>query len=462
MIINMSRYIYIFILLVCGTLYCDAQGLKEVINQRQQEIEQMKEEEKAAYELACRVGTVIAYNEFLDDYPESEYAEDINNRIKEHDLWSAACTTNTIAAYQNYLDNSKFKSYEKAAKDSIKELQSVEAWNKAKASKNLDTVLAFVSTYPNSSKLSEANLIIHQLKGVKYYNEGNLSSAYDEFKLAGGKSALENSNQALYDKAFEYHEYKSVIEKPTESGLVSFMSTYPSSQYYNEVSNKLAILKAKNLNKYSTDDAYNGALVLAKDNATRAVVENYISQAKKDRAEYKSYLKRKEWRENGGLINMSFEFLDLGVNAICPNSKRGCNIAYYNMGIGFRIGNYSHRAQFEIGVRPGVIAIDENDKDKYELSEDAKVKFHMPVYAKLKLNIAGRGSKFYIFGEFQYNAIRVEAIERQFGYKAGLGIQSRNWDWSLYYKNEFGDYDWASGAGSQYIGTSVVRYFRIF
>ena len=443
-------------------------ALTDAAKKRKEENELKRQQKEYDYNRACEYGTIDAYRNFIYEYPDSDkYSNDMRNRINDYELWNSACHENTIRAYNDYLKDSEYKSHESEAKAKIVNLESIEKWTILSRSNSIDSINAYMSKYPNSPKLEDAKLRIHQLKGVQYYRNGDLKSAYNEFTTAGGRSALDVANRDMYDKAYEYSEYLRVKSNSTESQMLAFMSAYPSSPYYDEISNMVAVSKARSLTKYSNQYDYNGALSYAKDYTTRSTVNNYIERAKQANAEYRKELKREEWRENGGLVNMAIEFVDFGLNFLSPSSNRSYNTLYYNMGIGFRIGNYKSPVQFEVGVRPGIIVFHENINDKYEFTKQyTKGRFHMPVYGKFKINIGGGSSKFYIFGEIQYNAIRIETVERQFGYKAGFGVQSRNWDWSLYFKNEFGSYEpifWEDREpGCQYLGTSLVRYFRIY
>lgn len=144
-------------------------------------------------------------------------------------------------------------------------------------------------------------------------------------------------------------------------------------------------------------------------------------------------------------------------------SDRMLNIGYYNAGISMRIGNFRAPVQFEIGVKPGVIFYAMSEYDDYYYDDyDYKTAFHLPIYAKLKVNLCSIGSKSKLYASAfgSYKAVRNEDIEGRFAVGGGLGIGWRHWDWMVYYKQDLKEntrYSYTDE--SKYIGTSLAYYF---
>ena len=267
------------------------ENFTEAAKKRKEDNELKRQQKEYDYNRACEYGTIDAYRNFIYEYPDSDkYSNDMRNRINDYELWNSACHENTIRAYNDYLKNSEYKSHESEAKAAIVKLESIEKWKTLSRSNSIDSINAYISKYPNSPKLEDAKLRIHQLKGVQYYRNGDLKSAFNEFTSAGGRSALDVANRDMYDKAYEYSEYLRVKSNSTESQMLAFMSAYPSSPYYDEISNMVAVSKARGLTKYSNQYDYNGALSYAKDYTTRSTVNNYIERAKQANAEYRKEL----------------------------------------------------------------------------------------------------------------------------------------------------------------------------
>ena len=104
------------------------------------------------------------------------------------------------------------------------------------------------------------------------------------------------------------------------------------------------------------------------------------------------------------------------------------------------------------------IGVDHYYYDDY----DYKTAFHLPIYAKLKVNLCSIGSKSKLYASAfgSYKAVRNEDIEGRFAVGGGLGIGWRHWDWMVYYKQDLEEntrYSYTDE--SKYIGTSLAYYF---
>jgi hypothetical protein len=117
--------------------------------------------------------------------------------------------------------------------------------------------------------------------------------------------------------------------------------------------------------------------------------------------------------QNGGWVNMPIGF-EGGYNV------GGRDLWYANMLVGVRIGNYTDIVQGEVGVAPGVIA---SYVDYY--------KFHLPLYASLKLSI--RSGKLYLKLGAAYNLVRDKYYEGNYSLRAGFGSAWKHFDWDWAY-----------------------------
>lgn len=454
-------YSWIICCVICigASSSVEAQTLINYQQQKQKEIAERQRVEKQKYESACRKGTLEAFQEYMKLYPKGKYASEVKKRIEDYDLWAKAVDTNTVAAYDNYLTTSKFKSFKDKANEAIIELQSIEKWKSIKSSKNISEIELFIQTYPKSSCIDNAQKRIHELKGVNYYLANDLLNAYQEFNKAGGKYALEQTNQSQFDECQEYWNYNNLTVYTKEEQLLSYLSKYPSGKYSNEVSNRVAILKAKAFNMYSSESTFNAALAYAKDETTKNIVKRYAESSKKAYSQHKKQVRKANIKANGGYVLFGFELLDFGWNGISPD--RYLNVGYYNIGASVKFGNYKSPVQFEIGIKPGIIFYNYADEDDsyYDSDYETHTEFHLPAYAKLKVNICntGKTSKFYIAGLGFYNIVRNEDLENQFSVGGGVGFAWKHWDWlTLYYKQ---DLDNKYLLDDKYLGTSLIYYF---
>lgn len=493
---------------ICHTAY--AQTLTKYAKQRNQELADRKLKEKANYEKACNQGTLEAYNEYLSMYPKGKYVQDVKSRIvalerkkeKEYydyackvetpqalqiyidkypngqfvqeakgkiedmELWKKAKAENTIASYRNYLITSKNKSYAQLANDAITDLESKDAWNLIRTSSSIETIESFMKKYPKSSCLPDAQKRLDELKAVEQYEQGNLKRAYELFESAGGKYAIETSNRQKYDECFEYVDYSKLSSSSVESDLLAFLKKYPSSKYYDKVSNMVAISKATRFSMYASSYQFNEALSYAKDKETRTTVQNYIDSTKRSYSQYKRRQRHNRVMANGGYVKFGLEFADFGVAGFSSGDD-GQKSFYYNMGLSAKLGNYKSPVQFELGIKPGVLytsysfykSYNSYYGSNYSYKEtENKTMFHMPVYAKLKINICDVGyGKFYIAGIGTYNAVRDKKYENEFSAGGGFGFAWKKWDWfALYYKQ---DIENKIKIEDKYIASSIVYYF---
>lgn len=409
--------------------------------------------EKDAYDSACKTGTIDSFRGFLKKYPQSQYAEDVQNRIKDFDLWSVAKKNNTIQAYNSYLQSSQYRTFAKEAKAAIEDITAVSEWQKVKTTTSLAEVQAYIQKYPNASSISDAKKKEHELKGVQYYNNGNLASAYREFTEAGGKYALSFNNRLAFDKCLEYNVFSLLSSYSKESDLSAFLIKYPNSTYSTQVSNWIAIAKAKEFSMYTGEYTYKSALAYAKDETTRNQVKGCYEAKQREYSQYKKEQRRIKRRRDGGIINFGIEFSDIAFNPSVYSDDD--YVMYYNVGAGIKLGNYKSPIQFEIGAKPGLSLY----TLWYGSEDETKITFHLPLYARLKIGLGGGySSKWYIDGIGYYNIIKDSFLEGDYSMSAGLGVSWRHWDWRILYykqdigtKNTYGDY--------KFLGTSFGYYF---
>lgn len=442
---------------ICTSASLEAQTLTKYMQQKQKEVAEKQRIEKKRYESACEKGTLEAFQEYMKLYPNGKYAPDVKKRIEDYDLWTKAVDTNTVAAYNNYLSTSKFKSFKDKANEAIVELQSIEKWKSIKSSKSISEIELFIRTYPKSSCVDKAQKRIHELKGANYYSSNDLINAYHEFNKAGGKYALDQANQSKFDECQENWDYNNLTAYSKEEQLLSFLRKYPSGKYSDEISNRVAISKAKSFNMYSGDTSFNEALRYAKDETTKDLVRRYADNSKKAYSQHKKEQRRIKRRMNGGILNFGIEFLDLAFNPSMYNDTDSDvdYVMYYNVGLGIKLGNYKSPVQFEIGAKPGLVVY----TLWYGSEDETKTSFHLPLYARLKIGLwGGYSSKWYIDGVGYYNAVKESLLESDFSVSAGLGVSWRHWDWRmLYYKQDIA----AKYTYKNYkvLGTSFSYYF---
>lgn len=510
-------------------------SLRQQVSKAKRNQEELKRMAADAYEDIQYSRSAEDYRQYLSQYPKSEYARNAKDHLDEITLWENARNTNTVKGYKDYLEKSTLfwyrddanssisqiereqqrvawekvrdansietyelylknnpnSAYKEEAMQNLNKLKGEREWARIKEDGNIEEFQNYLVTYPKSDNVKDAEVRVYELTGVRHYNLGDMGKAYDSFiKLK--KSQMKAENHSAYDEVMEHHDFSKLTPQSSEMILQQHLKKYPNGKYAVKVSNMMAVAKGRLLNLGSTESDYELVRSYAKDAATKQEVENYITSNKKAISDNKKYLKKQLRRENGGLVSFGWELLDLGFNMKGEDETAW----YYNMGLYLRIGNYADRVQFALGVQPGLFGFkavetsgnNDSYKDNYndydydygydtsgESEAKGKVKFHMPVIGRLKVNILPLGSScwWYAMGQYQYNAIRVKDVEGSMGWGAGIGFAWKKFDWSFYYRGDLTAPDYPA-PGSTYvpltiknghapkqnfIGTSMTVYF---
>lgn len=497
----------------------DRQKAAEELRKAKEHAKKLKEEEEARYNSADESRDLDLYNRFLSDYPKSSHAAEIRSQAAEVTLWREAAAKGTISGFENYISSSKLHWYDDYAKNAIVELkkkaekaewqkvaqintidayqqyinqypssgykaeaenairglQAKAEWEALRNSYNIEGLEAYISKYPDADEVKDAKEQLHILKAEKYFDEGNINAAYNEYSHVS-PSSLSYSNKKTFEAVKEAYRFARLSDSSPETQLFSFKNDYPNSKYSTQVNNMIARSKASNLDAFSSVSDYNEALSYAGDEDTRFFVNRHIARSKEMYKEYRKEEKRRIRKLNGGYFNVGFEFLDANVGVSSFDRLTYC----YNVGLMLRVGNFNDWVQFAIGVKPGVIyhhIDDEYDYDyendynyeKYSYYDDSdsdssfNAGFHLPVVAQLKLNLfkSSSNSRCFVFGQYQYNVLRPEYIEGQMAWSAGFGFAWPHFDLSFKYSQDI-------NSGSDFCnrikhsgGISMIYYWHL-
>lgn len=499
----MKRIIYLLLpILLIGTytFEADARTISKSAENARRQAQLKKEQRESRYNEILDSRDLYLYNEFISDYPNNKtQTPEIRKRADEINLWNEAKRQNSISSYENYLQKSQYKWYADEAKSKIntikqeqeraawtkvvnvgtlaayeeylrnnpqsgyaeqartkmENIKATEEWEKIKNIDNLKSLQAFISKYPNAECTSQAKKRVHELRGYEYYKKNDLKSAYSEFSQLS-ISDVSYSHRDAYQAAVEYNEFSKLSEYSTESTLKSYLSKYPNSRYASKVNNLIAISKAKNFSDYASDYDYKSALSYARDERTETIVKSYITANKKVQSDRRKAYRAYKRKENGGWVNIGFDFLNLGYN--CQSDGYAL---YYNLGLLFRVGNYNDWVQFAVGIKPGVVMYDGYEYD-YDYSSTSYA-FHMPLLAQLKFNLfkASTYSRFFVMGQYEYNAVRAKELETPMSWGVGFGFCRKHIEWSLFYRQDIGSPDSWDYDRQFYIGMSLVYYWTL-
>ena len=496
--------------------HTEAQSLMQTAKRAEQKAKELKQQEVSRYNDILDSKDLNKYNQFIADYPKGSMTPEIRNRVKEIELWNKTKALNNsedyLEAYEGYLKNTQYHWYDQEAESAIRTIKrniERQEWNQVSAKNsisaykqyltdhpnsgfredaekalnrlegrqaweninrdNVSELENFINTYPNAYEIKVATSRLHELKGRDYYDRGDMSKAYKEFsQLSRGN--ISYSNQKAYDDVMEYHEFYMLGPTTASSTIIAFLNKYPNGKYHNQASNILAIQKARSFGDYATQADYNTALSYAKDRATIKTVQSYISLNKESQNLRKKRQRSLIRKQNGGTVNLGVEFLDAGFQV-----NEDTDIWYYNFGLFVRFGNYSDRVQFALGIKPGWVSHKEYVAGEYMDTEDSKFDFHMPVLGQLKLNLfkMTQESRFFLYGQYQYNAVRIKDVEASMAWGAGFGFAWKHFDLSFYYRQDVGkpdyeptyrvteDYVISKNKAKGYVGASMIWYLQL-
>ena len=427
----------------------EAKKLQGICNSK---IEEQLRAEKEAYNNACKVGTKDALQSFINKYPNSTYRKDAENRIADYELWTSALHSNTKTAYQSYLTTSKYLSFKDEANEKIKAIEAEEEWNNIKNSKTASDFESYLEKFPNSPHVTEAKWNRLVLLGEEFYSMSSKDLAFSYLNEANDIKTLTGSPWSHFNSLKQEREYKDILNSNDVGRVRSFLNGLStSSEYYNPVSNHLALLLARYLGRTSSDYSMDEALSYAKDASTKSAVNSYIHSAKQARSQYNrqmnAYAHKRWWREN---FSWGID-ADYGTNI---SSESGSDM-YYSAGLVARFGSYKHTFNMTVGVKYRWFRVmpptDFDDDVEWELYGGA---IAIPINLRFNIGWVSTRSRVFLGIVGEYGAKTFEKADGWFenSYVSvfpKFGITSPHFDMSVYWKTYIGG-PFIKGARDEY------------
>ena len=119
------------------------------------------------WDVAREADSIAAYEKFLDQHPEGEYAATARERIAElrvQNAWDSARDADTIEAYRAFVDEYPDSEYAAQASARIVEMERNSRWSQVRNSTEIAALEAFVGRYPDSDEAVQARERIEQLE----------------------------------------------------------------------------------------------------------------------------------------------------------------------------------------------------------------------------------------------------------------------------------------------------------
>lgn len=430
-------------------------------------MEKQRNLELQAYNDACSKGTPFALQSFISKYPKNEKVADAKKRLQDYKLWNAASSQNTIDAYNDYLSQSTLKAYQNEAYAAINKLSEEKEWNNCKDGVDEDKLSTFVTLYPNSVHIEQAKYFLNVIRGEKNYESGYNYSAYEYYKKADAYRTLTGGPAMHYKELKEALELSEILQSTSVGEVSAFLQSLPSNSVHrDEVSNRLAILKAADLTSFSSDYSMNDAMSFAKNSQTRAIVQQYINRAKDMRKSYEMrqrVLARQDWWRDRATIGWNIIHVDY------LNDFMGMGT-----GLKLKIGKWSDAVNFILGAEYSYhLYIIPDDEEYYDDEQDSySVAHQVSLPVGLRFNILKTGSKYKLFvgcnAVFSFNIACGDAIfeelvcKNNIAVEPQIGVGSRKFDFGIYYLQYLNSKPLLKSVESKYnqrIGAYCTWYF---
>lgn len=120
---------------------------------------------------ASAQNTLAAYQDFLNQHPNSDLATQAQSRIhalQDGQAWAHAQYANTAEAFQQYLNRNPNGIHAAESRERISALERADAWKIAEADGKAPALQAFLQNYPTGAEADHARAQLEQLKAEAY------------------------------------------------------------------------------------------------------------------------------------------------------------------------------------------------------------------------------------------------------------------------------------------------------
>lgn len=211
-----------------------------------------------AYKKAVEKNSIRSYREFLKQYPNSEFAADIQLRYDECG-YRRARESNRESELLDYIKDHPHSLYA----DSAKILVEVFAYNRALQTTDPSECRAYVLKYPDTQKAKTIQKRIDEMER-QFYNKNidvsmdklsryNINEYYRLFPEGKNKNKVDAKSMDLLD----YEAYKSAKNSDTRYAWDQYVKNYPNGKYVSQA--KARIREYEEIDNYKDYSLSNGS-----------------------------------------------------------------------------------------------------------------------------------------------------------------------------------------------------------
>jgi hypothetical protein len=128
--------------------------------------------DKKDWEKARRANTIVAYEEFLQKHPKSDFSKEARTRLEKlyRPLdWEKVKTANTIIAYEEFLRKHPESEYTEEARSILNDMYLPRDWERAKSTNTIEAYEEFLQKHPKGKWTDEARSLLKPLYCQRNY-----------------------------------------------------------------------------------------------------------------------------------------------------------------------------------------------------------------------------------------------------------------------------------------------------
>lgn len=188
--------------------------------------------QKGKWKKAQKINTIESYQEFLNNYPGSEFYDEAKNKLIESEFRKAE-SINSIDGYTEYLGKYENSPYTEQAENKLMELE----FGKAERINTIKSYNRYLEKYPAGELAENARKSIESLEFERTRELNNIKACNEYLK-----KYPEGTFKDEAEKLLEELEYQYVIEKDSIGLYEEFIGKYPEGENTDIVKEKLASL----------------------------------------------------------------------------------------------------------------------------------------------------------------------------------------------------------------------------
>lgn len=205
--------------------------------------------EVLAWRSASTENTLTAYESFLKQYPNGNYAQSAKTEIfniRETEAWTSATNLNTYNGYKDYIANFPNGQHIEEAQNMAYNIGMNDDWNATQKANTTSAYMSFISKYPDSKYIESAQANLAECQEYDYWEKLvaiNTIEAYNSYlsKYPNGKYTAQATNNI--NKITESQVWEDVVNSGTIAAYEQYLSSSKLLAYKDEAQSRIAEIK---------------------------------------------------------------------------------------------------------------------------------------------------------------------------------------------------------------------------